>query len=199
MPLDAPKLNRHALPWIDLYHDCRLQRRAVLRRSRRDIIVLGLLTLFVGSLLMPLTRQVAEARGSLAAAQRQRGDIEKRRQVVNKRRVEVDEHLSRFVQYAEARSRRLAVLSMLTELARRMPASIYLESARIEGEAKIAVELQGSAETMEALNRYSASLVGSKVLGRVHLAESSADATIGPRGMRFKLTGDAASTRSGSR
>src|SRR2546421_10948859 len=125
MPLDAPKLNRNALPWIDLYHDCRLQRRAVLRRSRRDIIVLGLLTLFVGSLLMPLTRQVAEARGSLAAAQRQRGEIEKRRQTVNKRRAGGGEHLGRFVQYGEGRFRRLWGPSVVAWRCRGMAGSIY--------------------------------------------------------------------------
>ena len=184
----SPALNRLTLPGVDLNQQRGEERRRILNRSRRDALALAALGVFAAVVLVPLSLQVADKGLELARVQRELGRVETRSRMVSESGAETDQRLSRWRRYEQIRTRRESLRDLLSVVAVCIPDRAYLEQVRVEGKLKqVEMTLQGSAEKMETLKRFTDSLSGTPFFTTVRLTETSADPTLGDRAVRFRI------------
>ncbi len=184
----SPALNRLTLPRVDLNQQRGEERRRILNRSRRDALALIALGVFAAVVLMPLSFQAQDMSGDLARAQRELDTVEMRAKMITQTGANTDQRLARWRRYEQTRTRREGWRDLLSVLAVCIPERAYLEQVRVEGKGKQGdIVLQGSAETMDTLKRFTEALSNTPLFTGVRLTETTSDTALGVRGVRFRI------------
>ena len=183
------------LPRVDLGRTRREERQGVLGRSRRLFVALAVLLLAGPCLLVPSTRQAFESRAQIAQSDRQLSTVDAQWQRVSEADDRNDARLAVWTRFQQSRDSRRVWDDALPALAAALPAEVALQRAQItEGDGGAQFAAQGTSETMGGLRAFLSRLGTSPLFSRVRLEETTADASAGPHGVVFKISGPIAGT-----
>jgi len=179
-------------PRIDLNHERRGYQGIVFRRSRRDALALIGLFFFACAVLVPLTLHQRAVAARLHATERRLAEEEKRWAPVTQQSAAVDADLARWTRFEQSQSGRQPWRQIFPALAARTPPGILLDRVQIDARAEQRREatLQGAAASMTRLRAFLNALADPRrpdLFKNVRLAETHADTTLGPDGVRFKI------------
>ncbi len=184
MRWETTVIDQNTLPFVDLNRQRREERRLLREQNRRSLYTLGILVGFALVVLVPLSHYTALLSAKCERIQSEAIKTESGYRIVAEESARLDSRAQCWIRYVHSRDRRRIWSDALRALGARTLSPVCLEMVMIEvKDTQVLVALQGSSETLEALQQSVHALTDTSLFGNMRLIETVADPVFGPQGM----------------